>query len=400
MFLIESRRARPTHDPIFALNGEANARKAAGEDIINATLGAAANDDGTLSVFPSMVSALRELDPGTIAEYAPIAGVPAFLRAVTQDMFGTVPALAERAVAVATPGGTGALHHAIVNFLEPGQALLTTNYFWAPYHTLSDETGRTLQTFRMFDDHGGFDVAALDEAVTRLLQTQGRVLVCLNDPCHNPTGYSMRSEEWRAVVECLSKHAKAGGTVGLLIDAAYIEYGPGDTRAFLQQVAPLADHALVAVAWSASKSFAMYGLRVGALLAVVPESERAATQAALTYSCRGTWSNCNHGGMVAITHLLSDPQAHAALQRERQALKEMLFARVACFNQHAAGKLRYPRYEGGFFVTVFDAEAKEQAARMRERGVFVVPSQDCLRVALCSVAERDIPRVCEALQTR
>ncbi len=171
MSLVESRRARPTEDPIFALNAEANARRAAGEAVVNATLGAAMNDDGSLSVLPAALRALREVDDVTAAVYAPIAGTSAFLEAIKDDMLATVPALRERAVAVATPGGTGALHHAIVNFLEPGQSMLTTNFYWGPYHTLTDETGRGLATFSLFDAEGAFDVAALDRAVGELLVT-------------------------------------------------------------------------------------------------------------------------------------------------------------------------------------------------------------------------------------
>jgi len=400
MSLVDSRRARPTEDPIFALNSEANARRAKGEAVVNATLGAAMNDDGSLAILPTAIRALREVDDVTTAVYAPIAGTSAFLAAVQDDMIGSVPALRSRSVAVATPGGTGALHHAIVNFLEPGQSMLTTSFYWGPYHTLTDETGRGLATFSLFDAKGAFDVAALDRAVGELLATQGRVLVALNDPCHNPTGYSMRQEEWRAVAECLTAHAKAGGTVTLLVDAAYIEYaGNPEPRAVLQELVPLAEHAQVLFAWSASKSFTMYGLRVGALIAVVADDKlRAVTQAALTYSCRGTWSNCNHAGLAAITRLIADPGYSAQLGTERDALKQLLFSRVTRFNElgHAAG-LSYPRYEGGFFVTVFHPNAKEQAARMRETGVFVVPAAGALRVALCSVPERDVPRLVEAL---
>lgn len=399
MSLVASRRARPTEDPIFALNAEANARRAKGEAVVNATLGAAMDDAGALSVLPTAVRALREVEGTVSAGYAPIAGSAPFLAAVKADLLGAVPSLLARAVAVATPGGTGALHHAIVNFLEPGQAMLTGSYYWAPYHTLTDETGRTLETFSLFDAQGGFDVAAMDAAVGRLLQAQGRVLLVLNDPCQNPTGYSMRREEWREVASCLQRHARAGGDVTLLVDVAYIEYlATDDPRAFVQELVPLAEHATVAFAWSASKSFTMYGLRVGALVAVVPESERVQTQAALTYSCRGTWSNCNHGGLTAITRLLTDPALSTELTRERDALKATLFARVARFNElgHAA-KLSYPRYEGGFFVTVFHPQAVEHAARMREAGVFVVPAKGVLRVALCSVAERDVPRLVDAL---
>ena len=69
---------------------------------------------------------------------------------------------------------------------------------------------------------------------------------------------------------------------------------------------------------------------------------------------------------------------------------------MRAWNAAAKGKLVYPRYEGGFFVTVFAADAKERAVRMKDAGVFVVPQKGALRVALCSVAERDVKRLVEA----
>ncbi len=157
-------------------------------------------------------------------------------------------------------------------------------------------------------------------------------------------------------------------------------------------------------AWSASKSFTHYGLRVGALVACIADkTERQATDSALSYSCRGTWSNCNRGGLTAITRLLVDPEMEKACDVERGDLKKLLAARVEAFNRHARERgLKYPRYEGGFFVTVFHDTPREKALAMKEKGVFVVPQVGksgggALRVALCSVAERDIGRLVETL---
>ena len=124
---------------------------------------------------------------------------------------------------------------------------------------------------------------------------------------------------------------------------------------------------------------------------------------ALSYSCRGTWSNCNRGGLAAVTRMMSDPATAAACSAERAALKGVLAARVERFNALARAKgLRYPRYEGGFFVTVFADRAGDKAAAMRAKGVFVVPQvraegTGALRVALCAVPERDVPRLVDAL---
>lgn len=400
LHVIPSHQGRPSDDPIFALNKEATERKARGESVVNGTVGALLGDDGKLAILGTAARTVHEVPAEEWATYAPIAGSPDFLRAVIDDLFANEPEMKAAAVGAATPGGTGALRHAIANYLEPHHSLLTTSYFWGPYQTLCDEAERKLSTFSMFDAKGGLDVAALDQSLGKLIAEQKRVLLFLNDPCQNPTGYSMRAEEWRSVVATLLKHAASGAPITLLVDMAYFEYGAAkEPRAFLTELRPLLGKVGLLFAWSASKTYTHYGLRVGALIACEPDaSARAATAAALSYSCRGTWSNCTRGGMRAITRLLQEPALKSACDAERAELKKLLDARVAAFNEHASKvHLKYPRYEGGFFVTVFADDAMDRAVRMKESGVFVVPSKNALRVALCSVAERDVARLVAAL---
>jgi aromatic-amino-acid transaminase len=397
--VIAAHQTRPSDDPIFALNKEATQRREKGEAIVNATVGSLLDDEGRLAVLPTAARVVREVPRDEWAAYAPISGTPGFLTAAMDDLLGTQPALRRCGVAVATPGGTGALRHAISNFLEPGQSLLTTSYFWGPYKTLADEADRKVATFSMFNRDGGADIEALDAALREQVKTQGRVLLFLNDPCHNPTGYSMQPAEWRAVVGRLIAHAEQA-PVTLLVDCAYLEYVGGDPRAFLRELVPLVGRVGLLFAWSASKTFTHYGLRVGALIACIPDDkERAITEAALSYSSRGTWSNCNRGGLAAITRLLVDPELAEACKAERAGFTKMLQSRVAAWNAAAPARgLVYPRYDGGFFVTVFHPNAFDKAAAMKELGVFVVPQTGALRVALCSVAERDIERLVSALE--
>src|SRR5690242_20647080 len=99
-FLIPSRTARPSDDPIFAANAEARARTLAGESVVNATVGALLDDEGKLAVLPSVVEALRAVPADVSAGYAPIAGATTFLDAVAEDLLG---AGKSDATAVATP---------------------------------------------------------------------------------------------------------------------------------------------------------------------------------------------------------------------------------------------------------------------------------------------------------
>jgi aromatic-amino-acid transaminase len=398
LHVIPSHQGRPSDDPIFALNREATERKARGETVVNATVGALLHDDSKLAILPTAARAVHEVTAEEWATYAPIAGSQDFLNAVIADIFKDEPEMRACAVAAATPGGTGALRHAIANYLEAGQALLTTSFFWGPYQTLADEGERRVATFSMFAADGSIDVEALDRALATQIAEQKRVLFFLNDPCHNPTGYSMRPDEWRAVVERLLARANEA-PITLLVDMAYFAYNANDPRAFLKELRPLLGKVGLLFAWSASKTFTHYGLRVGAIVACVPDAAaRAATDAAFSYSCRGTWSNCSRGGMKAVTRLLTDSALASACERERDELKALLGARVAAFNELAPKRsLRYPRYEGGFFVTVFADDAQDRAGRMKEKGVFVVPAKGALRVALCSVAAKDVERLVDAL---
>ena len=185
----------------------------------------------------------------------------------------------------------------------------------------------------------------------------------------------------------------------LLIDLAYAHFGLGSAADELEAFDDLGEGGVLLVAWTVSKAFAQYGARIGALVATHRDpDERRRMASALSFSCRGTWSNCNHLGMLAITELLSDPVKRARSESERARLIELLSSRVRTFNEHAArAALSYPRYEGGFFVTVFTSDSAGCARRMRELGVYVVPVRGAVRVALCATPAAEIPRLVEAL---
>lgn len=395
--LIPAAADRPGDDPIFQLNGEATRRAQAGESIVNATLGALMEDDGTLAILPTVVEALRQVPAKRAAAYAPISGDAPYLAAVVDDVFGGTP-LAPMSVAAATPGGTGALHHAIALFLEPGQELLTTDFHWGPYDTLASQARRGVRAFRMFDDEGRFDLAAYEAGLAACIARQGRALVFLNTPCHNPTGYSLDEREWTEVAR-ITRAAGAKAPVAFLVDMAYARFGTPELQRWQRHVEAVVETCTVLVAWTGSKSLAQYGSRIGALVAASSDAaERERIKNALAYACRGTWSNCNHLGLLAAVELLTRPALKAAVDGERQRLVALLDERVAVFNREArAAGLRYPRYEGGFFVSVFAADAEAAAASMRADGVYVVPMDGAVRVALCSTPAASVPRLVQSL---
>ena len=207
------------------------------------------------------------------------------------------------------------------------------------------------------------DIEALDRALGAELETQGRALLFLNDPCHNPTGYSMRPTEWRAVVERLVARAERGAPIALLVDMAYFAYNAHDPRAFLRELLPLLGKVTLLFAWSASKTFTHYGLRVGALVACIPDPKAARGDRSGVQLLRraapgptATAAGSRRDRRVPLT----DREARRARDATRSAAtgsrRRCVRASPDAFNAMAPGRgLRVPAlgHEGASSVTVF-----------------------------------------------
>lgn len=395
--LIPTRRAFPADDPIFALNAEALARKAAGDSVLNATVGALLDDSGQLVVLDSVMDLWRDLMAMEVAPYAPIAGDPTFLKALVQRHW---PSLDSAGAACATPGGSGALALSLRNFLEPGQSLLTTAPFWGPYATLAAENGMALVTAPWPGAGEALDAAAWDLALRKLMKAQGRVLLWLNDPCHNPTGRSLSAAD-RIVLLGLLRDVAALGPVTLLLDFAYLDY----TREPEAVAAALSDYAdlgaegrvLVGASLSLSKSMTLYGARCGAL--AFPWCQEPALQAALTQSCRGTWSNCAKAPQSLLVRLAKDGKAQARLAAEHRHWSEVLAARARALDAAFVAEGLAPlQWQGGFFVTVTVANPEATCGRLKAEGVFTVPLPEGLRVGICGMKASEATRFAQSLQ--
>jgi aspartate/tyrosine/aromatic aminotransferase len=395
--LIPTRRAFPADDPIFALNAEAQARKAAGESVLNATVGALLDDSGQLVVLESVMDLWRDLTALEVAPYAPIAGDPAFLKILVRRHW---PTLDTAGAACATPGGSGALALSLRNFLERGQAVLTTAPFWGPYTTLATENGMRVTTAPWPEAGQPLDAQAWEAALRGLMKAQGRVLLWLNDPCHNPTGRSLSAAD-RAALSDLLRAASSLGPVTLLLDFAYLDYTrePETVAAALKDYAALGaeGRVLVGASLSLSKSLTLYGARCGAL--AFPWCAVPALQAALTQSCRGTWSNCAKAPQALLLRLAKDGKAQARLAAEHRHWSDMLAARASALDAALVAEGMEPvHWTGGFFVCIPTASPEAVCLRMKAEGVFTVPLPEGLRVGLCGMRAAEAPRFARTLR--
>ncbi len=383
------------NDVIFAASGAATAaaKEHGAANVTNATLGAIFGEDEKLACIPTVEKVLRELPISEIIAYAPVAGLPAYLAGVEEIVFaGHRPA--GYVEAVATAGGSGAVHHAIENYSEVGDGVLTSDWYWGPYSALCQNIGRRLETYPLFDETRSFNTAAFSKKVTMLLEKQDSLLVIINTPAHNPTGYSLSDADWDAVLDALKEHAKTGKRISILVDIAYIEYSgtKDETRAFMEKFADLPANLFIMFAFSMSKAYTFYGQRTGAIVGL--SSSRAVIEEfsnVSKFSSRATWSNINRGAMALLAAIQHDAALLAQFEKERDALYQIVRARGALFMDEAkACGLKALPYKAGFFLAVPTKDPQAVTDKLHDDLVFAVPLKRGVRIAVCGVATSKI----------
>jgi aromatic-amino-acid transaminase len=384
-------------DTIFSTNAAARAAAAelGSDKVINCSVGSILDEGEALAVLPTVERVLKEMPPFDSSAYAPFKGLPEYCEAMTEMLFGEHQPPGHTA-SVATPGGTGALRHVIYNYTGRGQSVLTGDWFWGPYGTISREHRRVLDKFPLFDGPR-FNRQGMAEAVERHLLTQQRCVLILNDPCHNPTGCGQDAEGWRTTFGMLIERAQAHPECPLVVclDVAYLAYAPDPfvIQKVLCEIGELPPNLLLLFATSVSKSHTKYGMRTGALICLASEEQVAVEfDQANTFSCRGVWSNCNRAGQAMVARIHSDPELTEAVHAERQELRDLLERRSALFLAEAeeVGLETCP-YQAGFFVSIPTPLAKRAVEILNAEHIYVVALQLGIRVAICSVPLAKVP---------
>lgn len=391
IFARENGRVIPKEDKIFSISNRAKAMiKEVGKDkVINGTIGALVDDEGNLIVLDSVRKVFASLQPGEYAPYAPIRGIPEFREAVKKAAFGSYEPKGFTEVC-ATPGGTGGVRNTMANFSSPGEKVLVADWFWAPYKTISQELGRELRTFRFINEEGTFDIESFRANVTEILAGQDGLVVILNTPAHNPTGYSITVEEWQTI-KAVFMELPADKKVTLLVDAAYIDFAGDEeeVRSFLPILDEMPDNVLPIMGYSASKTFTMYGMRCGAMICLAKTEEVADEFRRVTeVSSRASWSNCNRAPQTIIAKIFADPELKAKVDEERAVYRDMLLRRGRAFEEEAAKiGLGIVPFDAGFFVSIPMPNADAVAQELEKEGIFLVPLAKGLRVSVAAVSE-------------
>lgn len=370
------------------------------DKVINGTYGVLLDDDENLVCLPTVEKVLHSLSATEFIATAPICGLPEFLRDVIATTFEEYRPNAY-IQAVATTGATGALHHAIWNYSEIGDTILTTDWFWSPYRVVCSGALRKLDVFTLLDDNFRFNIRDFEHKASNLIKNQDNLLVILNTPAHNPTGYSLSDSDWEAVIGvCRNFAQNKDKKITLVVDAAYLDYTDDrESRKFFQQFEKLPDNMFVILAVSLSKSLTLYGQRAGAMIGI--SSDRQTVEEFVNvneYISRATWSEVNHGAMKTLITIYRDKALLSSLQNEREAYVRIIKERARLFIEKTRqADVKMLPYFGGFFVTIPVENPEEICNKLNDENIFLVPLDKGVRIAVCSIPTKQISWLATAI---
>jgi aromatic-amino-acid transaminase len=305
-------------DPILGVTeafvADTNPRK------VNLGVGVYYDDTGKIPLLECVRHAESErLKSSPHRGYLPIEGLAAYDTAVQELVFGKED---KRIVTVQAVGGTGALKVG-ADFLKrhlPEAAVWISEPSWENHRQLFEAAGFTVNAYPYYDPKTrGLDFGGMQRALEAA--PAGSVVV-LHACCHNPTGVDLSKENWQSVLDIV----RTRGLVPFL-DLAYQGFAEGleadahAARLFAESVSP------VFLSSSFSKSFSLYGERVGALSVVTASAEEAARVLSnVKRIVRTIYSNPpTHGSQIVAT-VLSNPQLRALWDRELGAMRDRIKA--------------------------------------------------------------------------
>ena len=382
-------------DPILGMTEQFNADPNPAK--VNLGVGVYFDASGKLPILQCVLAAEKQLaDAPKPRGYLPIDGIPAYDRAVQELVVGAdSPALqAGRVATVQTLGGTGGLKVGadFLQRLNPKAKVLISDPSWENHRALFLQAGFEV------DSYPYYDAAArgirFDAMLAALQAAASGTVVVLHACCHNPTGYDLDASQWAQVVQTV----KARGLVPFL-DMAYQGFGDGiaEDGAAVQQFLQAGLDFLVATSFS--KSFSLYGERVGALSVVCSSKDEAArVLSRLKVLIRGNYSNPPTHGAQVVTMVLTTPALRRMWEEElagmRQRIRSMREALVkgladAGVQQDMSFILRQ---KGMFSYSGLNA-----AQMQRLRSEFGVYGIDSGRICVAALNERNLGPVAAAV---
>jgi aromatic-amino-acid transaminase len=364
---------------------------------VNLGVGVYYDDAGRIPLLESVRQAEARLNAaGAARGYLPIDGLAAYNRAVQGLLFGaSAPLLIEqRVVTVQALGGTGGLKIGadLLRRFVPEAGVWISDPSWENHRALFESAGFAVQTYPYYDaeSHG----LRFDAMLASLRSLPAQSIVVLHACCHNPTGVDLTDSQWASVVEaCVS------GRLIPFLDIAYQGFGDGiePDAAAVRRFAQAGIDFLVSSSFS--KSFSLYGERIGALSIVTQERDEAArVLSQLKRVVRTNYSNPpTHGGAI-VTAVLETPELRAQWERElgsmRDRIRAMRIGLVEGLARRGAPRdFTFVTQQRGMFS--FSGLNSAQVDRLREE--FAIYAVSSGRICLAALNSRNLDRVADAI---
>jgi len=384
-------------DPILGLNEQFAADP--NPNKVNLGIGVYTDAEGKLPLLACVKAAEAQLAQAPKPRgYLPIDGIAAYDKAVQGLVFGadSEAVTSGRVATVQALGGTGGLKVGadFLKRLNPNAQVLISDPSWENHRALFEAAGFTVGTYPYYD--AAQRGIALDAMLAALGAAAAGTIVVLHACCHNPTGYDLSPAQWEQVIATL----KVRGLVPFL-DMAYQGFGEGivEDGAVIRQF--LASGMDFFVATSFSKSFSLYGERVGALSVVCASKEEAArVLSQLKRVIRTNYSNPpTHGAQIVAT-VLASPELRAQWEQELAGMRDRIRAmRAALVDKLTAagvkGDLSYITRQKGMFS--YSGLSPAQMERLRtEFGIYGVSTG---RICVAAINLHNIDYVAKAIAT-
>ncbi|MDX3931902.1 MAG: amino acid aminotransferase [Stenotrophomonas sp.] len=328
--------------------------------------------------------------------YLPIDGLPAYTQATRELVFGKESPLlaAGRVATTQTVGGSGALRVGaeLLRTLLPHATIAISNPSWENHRAVFGAAGFDVLEYSYFDAQThGVDFPAM---LADLQNLQPGTVVLLHACCHNPTGADLTVDQWKQVAEVLKEQQ-----LFPFIDMAYQGFDKGIEQdgAAVRIIAEAGIDSFV-VANSYSKSFSLYGERVGALSIVAPNATEAkAVQSQIKRIIRTIYSSPSNHGAALVAGVLNSPELRALWEAELTEMRERIHAlrhglvdRLAALG---APEFAFINDQAGMFS--YSGLSRVQVEKLRdEYGIYAVGTG---RICVAALSQNNLDYVAQAV---
>jgi len=382
-------------DPILGLNEAFNADPRPGK--VNLGVGVYFTEEGRIPLLRAVIEAEKaRLAAQSPRGYLPIEGIAAYDSAVQKLLFGADSALlAEgRVVTTQSLGGTGALKTG-ADFLKrllPDAVVAISNPSWENHRALFESAGFPVQNYSYYDAASqGVNLAGM---LADLRALPAKSIIVLHACCHNPTGVDLSSSDWMQVLEVVRERNHVP-----FLDIAYQGFGDGITED-AEAVRLFADSGLqFFVSSSFSKSFSLYGERVGALSIVTESKEEAArVLSQVKRVIRTNYSNPPTHGASVVAAVLNSPELRAMWEEElgemRTRIKQLRTSMVEQLAAQGAKRdFSFVARQRGMFS--YSGLTSDQVERLKnEFGIYAVGTG---RICVAALNSKNLEVVTRAI---